>query len=73
MGIGITGEELVREEERAMWEDVERARATPLGKEIERMRARHEMLILTTPYSSSTVHSPNCTYCKTKQVRRPHV
>ncbi len=59
----VTGADLVREEERAMWEDIESARATPLGQIIEAMRVKHEMLILTTPYGSSTIHNPKCKYC----------
>lgn len=66
----ITGEELLREQERAMWEAVEKARATPLGKAIEEMRAKHEVLVMTTPYGSSTLHSPTCKYCKGKQTKQ---
>jgi len=62
----ITGEKLLREEERRIWEAAENPQATPLGKMMDRIRAKHEILILTTPYGSNTVHSPNCQYCKTK-------
>lgn len=55
---------MMREEERQIWDAVENARATPLGKMVERIRAKHEILILTTPYGSETIHNPRCQYCK---------